>query len=106
MEWEGLLIQVVYLVIVTFVPIIGLALRKMIMSQSMLADFLAKEELVAAGVEFVEQFYTEYKGQEKYLMALEWVSSQLEVKGITVDVQELQGLIEAAVYELNAGWNK
>lgn len=106
MQWEGLLIQVIYLLIATFVPVLGLTLRKYIMSQAVLADFLAKEELVATGVEFAEQFYKEYGGPDKYKLALMWIGAQFEANGINVSEDELQGLIEAAVYELQSGWSK
>lgn len=106
MQWEGLLIQVIYIMIATFVPVLGLALRNWIGRQSMLADFLAKEDLVATGVEFIEQMYSEYDGAAKYTMALDWISEQLKVKNIHVDTAELKGLIESAVYQLKIGWNK
>lgn len=104
MEWEGLLVQVIYLVIATFVPIIGIALRRAIMNNAILADLMAKEELVTKAVEFVEQFYHDYEGEEKYEFALTWASAQLEARGVKINAEELKGLIEAAVYELKAGW--
>ena len=106
MEWEGLLIQVIYLMVATFIPILGLALKNWINRQAVLADFLAKEELVAIGVDFIEQMYEEYDGAEKYTMALDWISEQLKVKNIHVDTAELKGLIEAAVYQLKMGWGR
>ena len=106
MGWEGLIIQVVYIMIATFVPVLGLALRNWVNRQAVLADFLAKEELVATGVEFIEQFYVEYGGPAKYEMALKWIIAQLEAKNIKFDVEELQGLIESAVYQLKIGWNE
>ena len=106
MAWEGLLIQVIYLLVATFIPVLGLALKNWVNRQSMLSDFLAKEALVATGVEFIEQMYEEYSGAEKYQAALEWVSLQLKAKNIKVDTDELKGLIESAVYQLKVGWQK
>lgn len=106
MEWEGLLIQIIYLLIATFVPVLGLALKNWVNRQAVLSDFLTKEELVATGVEFIEQMYEEYSGAEKYQAALEWVSLQLKAKNIKVDPEELRGLIESAVYQLKVGWQK
>ena len=104
MEWEGLLIQVIYLMVATFIPILGLALKNYITRQAVLADFLAKGELVATGVEFIEKMYGEYDGAAKYTMALDWISDQLKVKGINVEADELRGLIESAVYQLKMSW--
>jgi hypothetical protein len=106
MQWEGLLIQVIYIMIATFVPVLGIALKNWIARQSTLANFMAKEELVATGVEFVQQMYSEYDGAAKYNMALDWISEQLKTKNINVDTSELKGLIESAVYRMKIGWNK
>ena len=104
MEWEDLLMQLMQLMIVTFIPIIGLALRKWIASKTMLNNLLTQETLVAAAVEFVEQIYSSLKGEQKYEQALFWLSDAFARRGFKVTEEELRGMIESAVYQLGQGW--
>lgn len=104
MEWESLLIQLIQLMIVTFIPIIGLALRKWIASRTILNDLLTQETLVAAAVEFVEQVYYSLEGEQKYEQALFWLSDAFGRRGFKFTEDELRGMIESAVYQLGQGW--
>ena len=104
MEWENILMQVIQLMIVTFIPIIGLAIRKWIASKTLLNDLLAQETLVQAAVEFVEQAYSAMDGEQKYEQALVWLSQAFARRGFKFSSTDLRGMIEAAVYQMGQGW--
>jgi len=104
MEWEGLLFQLVQLLIVTFIPIIGLALRNWIASKAKFEELLTQEALVQSAVEFVEQVYYALDGEEKYAQALSWASEAFGRRGFKVSEEDLKGMIESAVYNLKQGW--
>ncbi len=104
MEWEQLLIQVVYLLIATFIPVVGLALRKRIATYNKLDEMLLKEEWAEAAVKFAEQTYGALDGPQQLEIALDWASARMKEHGLKVKTDELRGLIEQAVYELKEGW--
>jgi intergrase/recombinase len=56
-----------------------------------------KQELAALAVQFVEQVYTDYKGEEKYQAAARWLATQAIDRGINITADEIQGLIEATL---------
>ena len=56
---------------------------------------------VKIAVAAAEQIFTgSGRGQEKKAYVLQW----LKERGITVDAEKLDAMIEAAVYELESGW--
>lgn len=106
MGWEQLLIQVIYLLIATFVPILGLTIRKKIATQTKLEELLMKEEWADAAARFAEQTYGALNGPEQLAHAMEWASKRLKDNGINVKPEELRGLIEKAVFNLKEGWQE
>ena len=104
MEFSEFIFNVLMVVITTFVPILGFVAHKYVKRQTLLADLFAKEELVTKAVEFVEQAYHDLNGHQKFEYALEWTSNTLKNAGIKFTNEELRGLIEAAVLEMQAGW--
>lgn len=106
MDLSEVLVTLVHIMIITFVPILGLAVRKRLMANAFFEEFLGKEEIVEAGVLFVEQVYKGYDGDQKLALAYEWISRQLEKYNLDVDAEEVEGLIESAVYKFKAGWIK
>jgi len=57
----------------------------------------AKQELAALAVRFVEQFYKDLHGEEKYQKAAEWLAGRARELGIAITADEMKGLIEAAL---------
>ena len=57
----------------------------------------AKQELAALAVQFIEQVYRDYEGEEKFDAAADWLADRLTEKGIKISTAEITGLIEAAL---------
>lgn len=57
----------------------------------------AKHDLAALAVRFAEQAYRDYKGDEKFNAAADWLADRLTEKGIKISTAEITGLIEAAL---------
>jgi hypothetical protein len=106
MGWEQLMIQVVYLMIATFIPIVGLALRKRIASQTKINELLLKEEWADAAARFAEQTYGALNGPDQLQHAMAWASARLKNNNINISSSELRGLIEKAVFNMKEGWNQ
>lgn len=60
-------------------------------------ELAAKQALALMAVRFVEQFYRDLHGEEKYQQALEWLAGRLTQYGLKATPEELRGLIEAAL---------
>ena len=65
-----------------------------------------KQAVCKTVVQGIEQIYKDLHGEEKLAKALEAASEMLAEKGIHVTDLELRMLIEAAVAEFNAAFNK
>ncbi len=105
MEWEQLIIQVLYILIATFIPIIGLSVRGWLESKRKYQELMEKQELIQTAVKFAEKVYYMLEGPEKFQHALEWASAMFSARGFKISAEELKGLIEKAVYDLDAGWD-
>ena len=71
-----------------------LGLEKM---QRIQKELETKQELASLAVRLVEQSYQDLKGEEKYNQAADWLVTQARQRGINITVDEVKGLIEAAV---------
>lgn len=80
---------------------IGLAVKK---TYTKYVDNQVKKDVVETTVNYVEQVYTDIHGNEKLQAAKDVVIGILNEKGINITDDELETLIEAAVYGLNQGW--
>lgn len=56
-----------------------------------------KQDLAALAVQFAEQALRDYKGEEKFDAAADWMVDRLADKGIKVSTAEITGLVEAAL---------
>lgn len=65
-----------------------------------------KQDVAKTVVKAVEQIYKDLHGEEKYHKAMKAASDMLVEKGITISDIEMRMLIEAAVAEFNANFNK
>lgn len=80
---------------------IGLAVKKAYIKY---VDTQTKKDVVESSVNYVEQVYTDIHGDDKLQAAKDKVVSVLNEKGIAISDDELELLIESAVYGLNQGW--
>lgn len=73
-------------------------------------ELALKQELAVIAVRFVEQAFRDFKGDEKYNMAADWISDRASEKGIKITPAETKGLIEAALRafrdEFGESWSK
>jgi len=93
---------------VAVVGIAGLSARmlgKWLNRQDWFEALLEKEELAAMAVRFVEQVYKDSSGKKKYSYAKQWLTAQIQRRGLEVQESELEGLIESAVSEFKEGWS-
>ena len=104
MDWETLIIQVLYVLIATFVPVLGLSLRALLARQKQVNELLLTEEWVESAVHFAEQTYGTLDGAEQYAIAAKAVSTKLAQYGIKISESQLKLLIDAAVYRMKEGW--
>ena len=106
---EALMEVIWELIGVAVVGIAGVSARmlaKYLNRQEWFESLLEKEELAAMAVRFAEQAYKEAMGAEKYKYAKQWLTAQLQRRGLDVQQSELEGLIEAAVAEFKQGWRE
>lgn len=103
-ELVQVLMAILLVLVNTFVPIIGLALRKWLIRKSWIEELLLKEEWVESAVYFAEQTYGHLKGPQQYEKAVEWLSKRAIEKGVKITPDEIKGLIEAAVLKMKEGW--
>lgn len=65
-----------------------------------------KKKVVDSTVNYVEQVFTDIHGADKLKEAKTKVLTILNEKGISISDEELETLIESAVYGLNKGYNE
>lgn len=96
--WQ-ILLPVLTTVISSFCMYLGVKIKNIINTQ-------VKKDIVAETVKYVEQVYHLVDGEDKYNMALERIIELLKEKGLSVSDNEIQTLIESAVYSLKQGFLK
>jgi LL-H family phage holin len=67
--------------------------------QKIQEELFTKKELALLAVKFVQQAYSDLSGPEKYTKAAEWLADQTLKIGLKLDVDDIKGLIEAAIRE-------
>lgn len=63
-------------------------------------NFDEKKELVDIGVRFVEQFYKDFGGAQKYSEAVTWITDELNKRGLKYTDDELKALIESRLISM------
>lgn len=109
MDWNELLNQLfsTYLIpsVVTVVGAIaswiGVQLKKLYTDKINTAE---KQKVIESTVNYVQQVYSDLKGEEKLEKALSTASEWLISKGLSVSDSELRVLIESAVYNMKKGF--
>lgn len=61
------------------------------------AEMQTKQELACLAVKMAEQAFKDLHGEEKFNQAAKWLTERAVENGITITVDEIKGLIEAAV---------
>lgn len=61
------------------------------------AELDTKKELATLAVKYVEQAYSDLHGPEKYKQAANWLADRSLERGISITMDEIQGLIESAI---------
>lgn len=95
--------QILYTIIVGIAGYIGIVIKNLVTKY---INDKTKQAVAKTAVQFVEQVYKDFHGQEKLNEALVAASQMLAEKGITVTDLELRALIEAAVAEFNGAFKK
>ncbi len=65
---------------------------------------IAYEELAMIAVQFAEQKYHDKGGPEKFALALDSLSKMLKSRGIKIEPEQIEALIESAVLEMHGEW--
>ena len=98
--------ELIGVALVGIAGVVAQKLSKYLNRQEWFEALLEKEELAGLAVAFAEQAYKEAMGPEKYKYAKEWLTAQLNRRGLDVQQAEIEGLIESAVSEFKRGWQK
>ena len=96
-------IQIMYAIITAIAGYVGIVVKNLVTKY---LNDKTKKAVAKSAVQFVEQVYKDIHGEKKLAEALAAASEMLAQKGITVTDLELRVLIEAAVAEFNAAFNK
>ena len=102
--WGELIVQVLSIVILALVGMATQALFTYLKNKGVIEQILAKEELAMIAVNFVEQVYQGFSGPQKFDAAVGWLADRMNQVGLKTNPEELAGLIEAAVLEMQSNW--
>lgn len=80
-----------------------LGLEKM---RKMQQELETKKDLAHLAVRMTEQVYQNLHGQDKFDRASEWLTARARERGLNINSDELQGLIEAALRMANDEFSK
>ncbi len=89
---------VIIIVVTIVIPAIGAAIKWW--KELTIEDWI--KDLVIDGVIFVQERYWDLSGERKFVEAKLWILNKLNEKGITVDDEWLEGLIDSIVNQLRA----
>ena len=94
-------LQLAGTVLMVLAGVIGYQIKKL---YNKYVDTQVKKDVVESTVQYVEQVFTDIHGQEKLDKAIERASQLLAEQGISVSIDELETLIEAAINGFNNGY--
>lgn len=104
MEWNEIIMDVVKTCIVLATFIITRYLVPWLKAQIENSEYKWMATIVEDAVKYAEQTIRESgKGEEKKALVLEFIQNQLTIKGIKVTDEQLDALIESAVFGLKKG---
>ena len=96
-------IQVIGVILLAFFGFLGIQAKNLYRKY---VNTEVKQAVCKTAVRFVEQVYKDLHGPDKLHQAMAKASEMLEGYGITISEDELVAMIEAAVNEFNANFNK
>ena len=96
-------LEILYAIITAIAGYIGIVIKNLCTKY---INDKTKRAVAKSAVQFVEQVYKDLHGDEKFNAALNAMSEMLAETGIAVTELEMRVLIEAAVSEFNAAFNK
>lgn len=102
-EFSEFLLTTVTTIVVAVVGFVAVRARKLIDDHTTTTELNALVGIAAIAVTYVEQKFNDLGGPAKYAHAVSVANSLLAEAGIKVTAQELQAIIESAVYtEINS----
>lgn len=102
-EFSEFLLTSVTTVVVAIVGFVAVQARKLIADNTTQTELTALNNIAAIAVTYVEQKFSDLGGPAKYAQAVALANSLIAEAGIKVTVQQLQAIIESAVYtEINS----
>ena len=94
-------LQLAGTILMVLAGIVGYQVKKLF---NKYVDTKVKKDIVESTVQYVEQVFKDIHGQEKLDKAIERASQLLAEQGISVSIDELETLIEAAINGFNNGY--
>ena len=94
-------LQLAGTILMVLAGIVGYQVKKLF---NKYVDTQVKKDIVESTVQYVEQVFKDIHGQEKLDKAIERASQLLAEQGISVSIDELETLIEAAINGFNNGY--
>ena len=102
--WSGLIFEALSIIILGLSALAVKALSNWLKMKGISEQIIAKEELAAVIVGFVEQTYYQLEGPEKFDIAVASLAARLKQYGLTIDADEIHELIEDAVLQMQDIW--
>jgi len=103
-DWSSLVLEIATIVFLALTSMAMQALFTYLKRKGVIEAIVAKEELAMIAVQFVQQAYKDFSGEEKFGAALEYLSYSLSKHGLKISAAEMESLIESAVYEMKQAW--
>ena len=94
-------LQLAGTILMVLAGIVGYQVKKLF---NKYVDTQVKKDIVESTVQYVEQVFKDIHGQEKLDKAIERASQLLAEQEISVSIDELETLIEAAINGFNNGY--
>lgn len=102
-EFSEFLLTTVTTIVVAIVGWVGVQARAQVKAHTTETELTALNNIAAIAVTYVEQKFKDLGGPAKYDKAIRLANTLLEGAGIKVTAQQLQAIIESAVYtEINS----
>jgi len=103
-DWSSLVLEIATIVFLALTSMAMQALFTYLKRKGVIEAIVAKEELAMIAVQFVQQAYQDFGGEEKFGAAMEYLSYSLSKHGLKISAAEMESLIESAVYEMKQAW--
>ena len=102
--WSGLIFEALSIIILGLSAFAVRRLTGWLKAKGIAEEIVAKEELAAVIVGFVEQAYGSLGGPEKFNIAIASLTARLKQYGFKINKSEIEELIEDAVNQMSDIW--